>query len=263
MNRPASSYFIDTERDTRRFRLLALVIVSTTIHFRVDELALGPAIGSVVAFFLYTFVLGPVLAKIMPRLGPRRRPSLIYLMAGADALAVISLVHFTGGITSITIILIPLFIIYHTIYLGTSSGLASATLFSALYLAAAGIEKQIGGNVALLVGQVGLFFVLARLSAYLGKRSLVEAQERELLQDLIFDVGAASGVRLETVTLEGDVVSCVGAAGNDTSLERFLERVQEMRRLSSVRLSRGPTSSVDPGAPPVRPIEFTLTARIR
>ena len=231
----------DTERDTRRFRLLALVVISASLYFleQDDEVNLPPAAALLALFFAYTLLLGPILARLSSRLQPQNLPYLIYGMILVDAIGVTSLVHFTGGIANITVILIPLFVMYHTIYLGNSSGMASTTLFSLLYVGAAFLEDE-QGNGALLVGQVGLFYLLAMFSAYLSKRTLQEVTEREMIQDLIFDAGAAHGIYLEAVTVAADVGSCVGRAPDEASLERFFASVQAMRRLASVRLSRTP-----------------------
>jgi hypothetical protein len=255
-------HILTTERDTRRFRLLSLVVVAATLYFRQEDVALVGASVGLAFFFAYNLLLGPILPRFVSRIRPRGIPYLIYAMAAVDGVAVTILVHFTGGITSITVILIPLFVMYHTIYLGRRSGIVSASFFSILYLIAARIENELAGNTGVLVGQVGLFFLLAVFSGYLTRRVLVEAQERDLLQDLILDAGAANGVHVEDMTIQGNMASFTGRALNEAAMEQFLARLQAMRRLSSVRLDRLPAPK-GPGATPEGAMAFSVAARVR
>jgi Tfp pilus assembly protein PilN len=83
----------------------------------------------------------------------------------------------------------------------------------------------------------------------------------QLLQELIFDSGAAMGVHLESVAIEGDVASFAGRAPNEASMGQFLERLQAMQRLSAVRLSRAAQDAPQEGD--ASAIPFTVSARIR
>lgn len=258
----SSEHILNTERETRRFRLLSLVVVAATLYLRQEEVAIVGASAGLASFFAYNLLLGSILPWFVSHTRPRGIPYLIYAMAAVDGVAVTSLVHFTGGITSITVILIPLFVMYHTIYLGRRSGIVSASFFSILYLIAAQIEHELAANTGTLVGQVGLFFLLAVFSGYLTRRVLVEAHERELLQDLILDAGAANGVHLEHMTIQGNLASFTGSAPNEAAMEQFLARLQAMRRLSSVRLDRLPSTEA-PRAPGEGSVVFSVAARIR
>ena len=172
----SADHILDTERQTRRFRLLALVVATFTIFTVQREVALLPALIWAVLFLIYTLLLGPMLSRLARGSSVT---DLVYLLLGlmlVDGGLVIALVHFTGGVTSITIILIPLFVMYHTAYWGYRSALASATLFALLYV---GEIILTGESVRpeLLVSQVGLIYILAGLSGYLANR-LILAQTR-------------------------------------------------------------------------------------
>ena len=249
------SHILNSERETRPFRLLSLVLVSATLYFRADEIALAPALIWIVAFFVYTLILAYVLPWLTSRLRLTDLTTLIVSLSMIDAVVVTAMVHFTGGITTITVILIPLFIMYqpHT------SGMVSATLFALLYTGAAFLEEEVRGSIPLLIGQIGLFYLLSWLSGQLAKRILLDRQEKELLQDLIYQMGATHGIRLEAVHLLSNTASLQGAAKDESSMAQFIEDLREMRHVSAVRLAR----VVRPKAPQVGGITFTLTARLR
>ena len=255
------THILTTERDTRRFRLLSLVVVAATLNFRVGDISLGPALLWIAIFFVYTLLLGKALKRLTARTGAAELPYLIYGMIVVDSISVTALVHFTGGIASITVILIPLFIMYHTTYLSKRSGLVSAAIFAVLYLFTAQLEGEVAGRAALLIGQVGLFFLLAVFSAYLGRRTLTEINEREVLQDLIFDAGLANGVHVEPMSVEDDIALFDGKAPDEESIEQFIERLQAMRRLTSVRLALTPPVATQEGESNIIP--FSVSARLR
>lgn len=255
------THILSTEQETRRFRLLSLVVVVATLNFRTDDISLVPALLWIAAFFFYTLLLGKALTRLTARTSAAELPYLIYGMIVVDTIAVTALVHFTGGIASITVILIPLFIMYHTTYLGNRSGLVSAALFAVLYLFTAQLEGEVAGRAGLLIGQVGLFFLLAVFSSYLARRTLMEINEREVLQDLIFDAGLANGIHVEPMLVEDDVASFDGKAKDEESIEQFIERLQAMRRLSSVRLALTTSGATQEGETNIIP--FTVSARLK
>jgi hypothetical protein len=230
------------------------VVVAATLNFRSGDITLGPALLWIAAFFAYTLLRGKVLAKLTARTGPTELPYLIYGMIVVDSVAVTALVRFTGGIASITVILIPLFIMYHTTYLANRSGLVSAAIFAVLYLIAAQLEGEVAGRAGLLIGQVGLFFLLAFFSAYLARRTLTEINERELLQDLIFDAGLANGVHLEPMSVENDIASFEGKAKDEESIEQFIERLRAMRRLTTLGTTQEGETNIIP---------FSVSARLK
>ena len=255
-------HVLNTERDTRRFRLLALMLVTATVYLRQDELDLGPALGWSFFFFAYTLTLGFTFSKIISRWSSR--DSLVYVVCALiilEALVVASLIHFAGGIASITIILIPLFIIYHTIYLGRFGGLLSATLFAFMYVGLAFLEEETEGRELFLVSQVVLFYFLAEFSTYLANRIIVEQGEKELLQQFIVDTGQTQGIRLYSFDVAAGTATFDGLAVDETALERFVESLRRMRGLSSIRLSR--VSGDQGSGGESRRITFTVAARFK
>lgn len=255
-----AAHILNTERETRRFRLLALMVATATLYFQQDEVALLPALLWAFAFFLYTLVLGPALSKLIPSLNATDLSFLVWSMVLVDAVLVVSLVHFSGGVATIAVVLIPLFIIYHAVYRGYSGALLSATLFALLYVGSAFLEGEIETDRPLWVSQVALFYVLATFSGYLAQRlSREEGRGKDLLQELVVRAGAVHGVRLADVTFAGDTASVEGQAPEEASMQRFLESLRGVRGFSSVRLARVVRGVGDPG----RAISFTVAARIK
>ncbi|MFQ5860360.1 MAG: PilN domain-containing protein [Dehalococcoidia bacterium] len=263
------AHIFSTEQETRRFRLLALVVVASTVFFRQQEfedISLLPTVIVVVLFAIYTLGLGPlVLSRIASRF--TQGASLVYLtlsMVAVDAVAVTLLVHYAGGavgINNFAFILIPLFIMYHTIYLGYTSGLFSATLFSVLYVGTAWREGNVEGAGALLASQVALFYLLALFSSYLARKAMEARAEKDLLREFIIGESEAHGVRLQSVTYVGNTISLTGEAIDPLAMESYMEALDKMGSFAFVRLaatSRGEQQEPAAGATP-----FTIVARLK
>ena len=60
------AHILHTERETRRFRLLCLLLAAVTLYFRLDEVSVTPAIASMVAFLVYTLVLAVAFRRSCP-----------------------------------------------------------------------------------------------------------------------------------------------------------------------------------------------------
>ena len=124
---------------------------------------------------------------------------------------------------------------------------------------AAQIEAE-AGNIALLVGQLGLFFILALFSASLARRTSGAAGEGGLLQNRIVDTGWASGVSLENISIEEDIAFIEGRAANEQSIEQFVQQLGEMRGLASVHVL---SSSEEPGGDgEASAIRFTVSGHL-
>ena len=252
------AHILNTERETRRFRLLALMVATATIFYQQDELALLPALIWTVVFFGYTLLLGPVISRLARDRSPTDLTYLILSMILIDAGLVTALVHFAGGITTIAFILIPLFVLYHASYQGYSSGVASATLFSILYVGSTMVE-ELGLAGPVVVSQLVLFYLLAGLSGYMAKRLMAVEGQKEVLESLIVRASVAHGVRLDDVTLSDNGAALEGEAVDEAAMTRFLEALRAIPRLASVRLAR--VSDVESAQG--RAIAFTVAARVR
>ena len=254
----SAGHILDTERQSRRFRLLAVVVATFTIFTVQREVALLPALIWAFLFFFYTLLMGPLLSRLVQGLSAT---DLVFLLLGLmviDGGLVIALVHFTGGVSSITIILIPLFVIYHTTYWGYRGGLASATLFAILYYG----ETILAGesiHPGLLVGQVALIYLLAGLTGYLARRLPRAQAQGEVLRGRIAIVGTAHGVEVADVTIAGNTASLAGHAPDEPALARFVDALREMPELASVHLEQ----SIDAAASPGSRAPFVIAVRVR
>lgn len=252
------AHIVSTERGTRNFRLLALAVVTITLYFRQEEASIAAATGLVLFFFAYTFSLGYLLPRVARYLGEGGIFSLMVGMAVVDAFTVVSLVYFSGGIDSVSFILIPLFVIYHAIYLGYRSALFSATLFALLYVSTVYLENEVTGNEWLLLGQVLLFYLLAIFSGHMATR-MVSGEEsgRELLLAFIGDVAQGHGIKLGELTITSGMLSVEGQAAAAGAMERFIDALRSARQLSGVQL----TSVVADGQG--RAVSFNVRGKLR
>jgi hypothetical protein len=254
----SAEHVLDTERQSRRYRLLAVVLATFTIFTVQREVALLPALIWAFLFLFYTLLMGPLLSRLVRGLSTN---DLVYLLLGlmmVDGGLVIALVHFTGGVTSITIILIPLFVIYHTTYWGYRSGLASATLFAILYFG----ETILAGesiHPGLMLGQVALIYLLAMLSAHLASRLARAQAQRELLRGRISAVGTAHGVEVDEVTISGNTASLAALAVDESAVARFVDALREMPELASARLEQ----TAEAGASPGSLASFAVAVKVR
>ena len=255
------SHILSTERETRLFRLLALVVATIWMYFQQEEVDIAPTAGLILFFFAYTLSLGPLLRGVVTQLSQRLVLYVVLFMVLVDLLVVSFLVHFSGGVNSITVILIPLFIMYHAIYLNYLSGLLSATLFSALYVSMAFWSQQVEGNGVLLAGQLSLFYLLAIFSSHLALKIRLDRAERELLQEFVASAGREQGIDLEELSFDDGTVSVAGEAADEATMERFLDALRRMRKLSAVNLIR--VGEAERGKAAGKTLSFTLRARVR
>ncbi|MBI4322149.1 MAG: winged helix-turn-helix domain-containing protein [Chloroflexi bacterium] len=207
---------IRTERDTRKFRLLALLLVVAGVYFERQEVALWPAIALAGLYLLHLVVFFSVIVRWVP---PRLLP---YGMLWAD-------VGFVGGtlylfgVDSAFFVFFPIVVFYYALSLGYVGGFVASTLFAFAYIGVA-----FGHRADLLLGrllpvQIPLFYLIALFGGYLGqqrKRAQSERQELVLLLQaersarsmLDLTLGMASVLDLQA--LLGQIAHvCVSATG--------------------------------------------------
>jgi hypothetical protein len=177
---------ISTERETLVFRLLALVIATATLYFWQEdttEIPLGPAVGVAATYLAYSLLLGrAILPWVVPRLTLGLSIShLVGAIVLVDAASLSSLMYVVGGPKSVALLLLPLFIIYHSIYLGYFSGLLSATFFSLFYVSFAYVWDEIEFMTSYIAVQVPFFYLLAIFGGHLAERRLNEQLRRDEL----------------------------------------------------------------------------------
>ncbi len=259
-------HILSTEKGTRGFRLLALVMVSIIILFREEEVNLVPASILVVSFIIYTLFLGQALSKIPTDIHQRAVLVYILTMTAVDIALVLTLVHFAGGVENFALLLVPLFILYHTTYAGYTSGLFSATFAAVSYVLLAQFEDAAEGNEARLLGQVVLFYLLAGLGGYMANRAavepqLMEPQLREMLQDLIVATGQAHGVAVDSPVVDSKSCYLSGEAASQGAVMRYTDALRKIPQLSSVDLAR--TGVAEKGKSVGMTIAFTIRAQIK
>ncbi len=176
-----------TERDTRKFRLLALLVAVAGMYLRQNRVDIWPAVYLAAAYLVYLTFFGPL---VLPRV---HSPSIVYGMTVVDAVALTVALRIAGGLDSALFILLPLFIIYYSIYLGYASSLFAATVFSLGYV---GVYLWLGHQASagpIIAVQVPFLYLLAVFSGHLAGRRLQERKEKEELQELIrLEKGAKS-----------------------------------------------------------------------
>jgi len=171
------NHVLATELETRKFRLLALTLAAAGLYLREGTISVWPAVGLIVGYFAYIMLLGSV---ILTRV---KSPSFVYAMMVIDAAALGGGLYLTG-VQSTLFILLPLLIIYYSIFQGYRTSLFAALAFSLMYTAVTYNREAVeAGNIISL--QVPLFFLVALMSGYLAQRRLEERREKEELQELI------------------------------------------------------------------------------
>ncbi len=199
---------IRTERETLKFRLLALAVVVAGLYYKKDDISLAPALGLYMGYLAYTLALDQVALKRI------RTPFVVYGMIAVDALAITWGLYLAGGVQSALVILIPLLVVYYSFYFGYTSSIAAATVFSLLYGALILLTEG-DRPIAPIVGvQVPFFYLLAIFGGYLSKRRIEERREKEELQEFIRMESRARGLL--------DVAQSLGQV---TEIDQVLDRV--------------------------------------
>jgi len=168
-----------TERETLKFRLLALVIVGVGLYFKTDAVNIWPLVALLLSYMVYAMSLGPFL---IPRLKSVR---VIFGMILIDAVVVNLGLYLAGGVRSYIFVLLPLLVIYYSMYFGYASSLFSATIFSTAYVVTAILTGDYITQTPYIAFQVIFLYLAALLSGYLSRRRLQEMKEKEELQEAL------------------------------------------------------------------------------
>lgn len=174
-----SQHIVQTERETLQFRLLALLVVVGGLFLLREEIRVVPAVLLALAYLAYSISLR---TWIIPRFPGRY---VVYAMILIDAAALTVGSYLVGGVTTIFIILFPLSVVYYAIYLGYAGSFFAATVMALCFVVLAAVEGRLLTGGVTLAGQVGLFYLLAAFSGYLGQRRISESQEKRALQELL------------------------------------------------------------------------------
>ncbi|MBI4234366.1 MAG: winged helix-turn-helix transcriptional regulator [Chloroflexi bacterium] len=169
-------HVLQTERDTVKFRLLALLAIAISLYLRKDQVVLAPAMALVLGYLVYGAALDRFLLPRFPGL-----PMLVVMFL-ADIGTVLAALATIGTDTPV-FILVPLVIVYFSLYLGYAGSLAAATLTSIGY---AGMTLAAGSPLKDIVSiQIPFFYVVALLTGYLASQRFREREEKRALQQVI------------------------------------------------------------------------------
>ncbi len=173
-------HLVKTERDTLKFRLLAVLVVAVSTLLRQDAAPLSATLGLIFGYLAYTMVLNQAL-----RQGLRTNAYvLLGFMMAVDTTAVLAAPALIGP-DSPAFILVPLVIVYHALYLGYVGGLTTATVASLGYAILAQTVFSDADIRDLVSIQIPLFFMAALLTGYLAAQRTRERQEKLALQRVI------------------------------------------------------------------------------
>ncbi len=232
-----------TERDTLKFRLLALLVITFVLYLRREDAAFYPAAALVTGYIVYSWILRQFL---MPRF---MGVPLLYVMMTADLGTALGALYLFGTGT-VLFALVPAMIAYYAIYLGYYGSLPAAVMGSFGYI---GISQAVDGQISEIIAvQVPFFFILALLSGYLGQQRFREREERFILQQLMDTEIKAKGLmesvkRLdEGLTFSSVVQDIVKSSGSVTGLPFcVLLRLDEGKQRLTVISSN--VEGLDPG----------------
>ena len=166
-----------TEKETLRFRLLALLAVGLAFVFKANDVPLVPTIALLVGYLIYSYLLRSVL---IPRYTSY---PLLGAMLMIDVGTIVAALHFIG-LDSPVFGLLPVVVVYYSLYLGYAGGIAAATVCTLGYTLLVLGTDDLGENQNLLAIQP-FFYVVALLVGYTSQHRFRETQERRSLQQLI------------------------------------------------------------------------------
>ena len=166
-----------TEKETLKFRLLAVLVVALAFLLRADDVALLPGLAVVIGYLIYSAILRTFL---IPRF--TSYPLLAAILV-IDVGTVIAALHIIG-LDSPIFGLLPIVVVYYAVYLGYAGGMAAAVISSVSFTGLAfGSGKA--GEIENILAFQPFFYILALLVGYITKQRFQESQERQSLQQLI------------------------------------------------------------------------------
>ncbi len=194
------NYIRETERETRKFRLLTLTLVIILFYIQagrsVEDLSLViPLLGLALGYLAYALALATV---ILPRV---RTPAIVYALVTVDVLALGGAFLLAGTVQTALIAAVPVLVLYYSVFFGYASALFASSIVSIVYVGlAVFFDLPVAGSLDRVVldpivpVQVMSFFFLALLSGYLGRRRITERQEKEELQEVLGVQNRARGL---------------------------------------------------------------------
>lgn len=167
-----------TERETLKFRLIVLLVVSLTVFARVDQVPILAVVGLISTYLAYSAILRIFL---LPRFSSY---ALLGLMMLADALTVVTAIYLIGVNTPV-IILIPISVVYFGLYQGYVSALVMAVVVSFSFIGVVFATDRLEEMTNVIAIQIPSSFLLALLIGYLAQARFRESEERRAYQQVV------------------------------------------------------------------------------
>ena len=166
-----------TEKETLKFRLLAIMAVALASLFEHDEVPILAALILVVGYLLYSFVLRIVL---IPRFTSYMLLAVMLLVDVGAITAALNII----GLDSLIFGLLPIVVVYYAMHLGYTGGIAAATASTLGYTSLVLATGQASEMRNLLAIQP-FFYIIALLVGYITQQRFRESEQRQSLQQLI------------------------------------------------------------------------------
>ena len=186
-----------TEKETLKFRLLALMVVALAFLYEGRDVHFIPILGLVGGYLVYSVLLRVLL---IPRFTSY---ALLGAMLVCDVGTIIAALHIIS-LDSPIFGLLPVVVVYYSVYLGYSGGISAAIVSTVGYTSLVFGTGQ-ADEMKNILGFQPIFYILAMLVGYISQKRLTETQERQSLQQMI---SAEAGARslLEIARGMGQVV---------------------------------------------------------
>jgi len=166
-----------TEKETLKYRLLALMIVAMAFLLEADEVPLVPVLALVGGYLAYSYVLRTLL---IPRYTSYPLLGVMLLIDVGTIVAALDII----GLDSPVFGVLPIVVVYYAVFLGYSGGIAAATVSTVGYTSLVFATGQADEMRNLLASQ-SFFYILALLVGYVSQQRFQVTEERQSLQQLI------------------------------------------------------------------------------
>ena len=198
-----------TEKETLKFRLLAVLVVAFAFLLRADEVSILPTLSLVLGYLAYSYLLRIFL---IPRFTSY---PLLGTMLLIDVGTIIAALHVIG-LDSPIFGLLPIVVVYYAVYLGYAGGISAAIGSSAGYTGLAFATGQ-ASEVENILAFQPFFYILALLVGYITQQRFRETQERQSLQQLIAAEANAKSLL--------DLAQALNRVMDPTALSRDISRI--------------------------------------
>ncbi len=166
-----------TERETLKFRLLAILVVAFAFLLRHDEVPYPPTLGLIGGYLVYNYILRSVL---IPRFTSYPLLGIMLLIDVGTVLGALQLI----GLDSPIFGLLPVVVVYYSLYMGYAGGISAAVVSTLSFTSLVFATGQVEEMESILALQP-FFYILGLLVGYITQQRFRESQERRSLQQLI------------------------------------------------------------------------------